>query len=118
MAVTVAATIVSSLLAVLLAWSAIRKLSHQERFVRGYLRVGVPEDRLGHLAVILLAGAAGLLLGLLWSPLGVAAALGVVCYFVVAIAFHIRADDTRNLPTPIVFEAMATAALALQIARL
>ncbi|HEU0025090.1 MAG TPA: DoxX family protein, partial [Thermoleophilaceae bacterium] len=78
-----AAAVVSALLAALLAYSAIRKLSHRPAVVRTYTRVGVPEDRLDHLAVILLAGAAGLLVGLLWTPIGLAASAGVVCYFLV-----------------------------------
>ena len=56
--------------------------------MRSYAMVGVPEDKLNSLAVILLAGAAGLFAGLFWEPIGVAAAVGVVCYFVLAVAAH------------------------------
>ena len=66
---------------------------------------------------MLLAGAAGLL-GLWWAPMGVAAAAALVVYFLVAVSFHVRADDLRNLPTPLVMELLAGAALALQIANL
>ena len=114
----VATTIVVVLLAGLLAFSAIRKLTHRERFIHGYIRVGVPEDRLDHLALILLAGAAGLVLGLFWAPIGVAAAVGVIAYFTVAIAFHIRADDAKNLPAPLVIALIAMAALVLRLATL
>jgi hypothetical protein len=115
---TVATAIVSLLLAALLAFAAARKLSHRETVVQTYVRVGVPEDKLDYLAMILLAGAAGLLLGLLWAPIGVAAAIGVICYFIVAIAFHIRAHDERNLPTPLAIALIAVAALVLQLATL
>ncbi|MGH2978844.1 MAG: DoxX family protein [Solirubrobacterales bacterium] len=114
----VATVIASVLLAALLAFSAIRKLTHQERIVQGYLRAGVPEDKLDYLAIILLAGAAGLVLGLFWAPIGVAAAIGVICYFLVAVAFHIRADDAENLPTPLVIALIATLALILRVATL
>jgi hypothetical protein len=114
---SVAAAMVSVLLAALLAWSAVRKLGHQEEVVRSYVRVGVPEDKLNTLAMILLAGTAGLILGLAWAPIGVAAA-GVVCYFLVAIAFHIRAHDMTNLPTPLTYAVLATAVLALRLATL
>jgi hypothetical protein len=113
-----ATAIVSVLLAAGMAYSAGRKLTHRERFVRDYLRVGVPDDKLDYLAAILLAGAAGLLLGLAWAPIGVAAAAATACYFAVAIAFHIRADDLEHLPTPVTLEAMAVGALALRIATL
>jgi hypothetical protein len=114
----VATVIFSILLAALLAFAAVRKLSHRPEIVATYVRVGVPEDKLDYLAIILLAGAAGLILGLFWGPIGVAAAVGVVCYFLVAIASHIRANDEGHLPTPVVIEAIAVAALALRLATL
>jgi hypothetical protein len=112
----VVAVAVSALLAALLATAAIRKLSHRPVVVESYLRVGVPEKRLNQLAVILLAGAAGVLLGLWWAPLQVAATAGLICYFVVAIGFHLRAGDARNAPTPFAFAVLAAAALLLRLA--
>ena len=69
-----------------------------EPYVQGYLKVGVPEDRLNQLAILLLAAACGLLLGLGWAPIGVAAAAALVVHFAVAIVFHLRADDAEGLP--------------------
>lgn len=112
---SIATTTVSILLAALLAFAAIRKLSHQEQVVESYARVGVPDDKLNYLAIILLAGAAGLMLGLLWAPIGVAAAIGVVCYFIGAVTFHLRAGDARNLPTPLAMLATAVVTLVLQL---
>jgi hypothetical protein len=111
-----ASTIATVLLAALLAFAAIRKLTHREDVVRSYLRAGVPEDRLDLLAAVLLAGAAGLLLGLAWAPIGIAAAAGAVVYFIGAVTSHIRAGDAEHLPTPLAFEAMALAALLLRAA--
>jgi DoxX-like family len=108
-------TVVPVLLAAVLVFAAVRKLTHREDVVATYARVGVPEERLKQLAFILLLGAAGLLLGLAWAPIGIAAAAGVVVYFVLAIAAHVRHDDVANLPTPVVIEAMAVTALVLQI---
>lgn len=107
--------IVTVLLAALLAFAAFRKLTHSVEVVESYRRAGVPEDKLNYLAVILLAGATGLLLGLWWAPLGVAAAAGVVGYFLVAIAFHVRSGDTANVRTPIVLAALAALDLVLRI---
>jgi len=112
----VATIIVSALLAALLAFAAIRKLTHQERIVQSYLRVGVPEDKLNYLAVILLAGAAGLILGLVWAPIGIAATIGVICYFIGAATFHLRANDAKHLPTPLAYGVIAVVALALRLA--
>jgi DoxX-like family len=114
--VFVATVIVSVVLAALLAVAAGRKLSHREHVVASYARLGVPEDRLNYLAVILLAGAAGVIAGLVWAPIGVAAAIGVVCYFVGAVVFHLRAREIRTLPTPVAFAVMAAAALVLRLA--
>lgn len=114
----VAATAVSLLLAALLVFAAARKLSHREPVVRDYVRVGVPADKLNYLAFILLAAVAGLLAGLLWAPIGAAAAAGLVCYFGLAIAAHIRAGDAKHLPTPALMLALAIAALILRLATL
>ncbi|MCD6015770.1 MAG: hypothetical protein K0R88_1854 [Solirubrobacterales bacterium] len=111
-----ATVIISALLAGLLAFSAVRKLSHEQGVVATYTRAGVPEDKLDYLAITLLAGAAGLLLGLVWAPIGVAAAIALVFYFLVAIAFHIRADDAEHLATPLAIALIAAAALILRLA--
>lgn len=111
-----ATAIVSATLAVLLVASACLKLSHRPRIVQSYARVGVPEHKLDLLAFVLLAGAAGLAVGLIWKPLGVAAAGALSCYFLVAIAFHVRARDLRHLAMPVLLELMALAALALHAA--
>lgn len=107
---------ISILLAGAVAFAAFRKLSHRPEVVQGYARVGVPEDQLDHLAVTLLAGAAGLLVGLFWAPIGIAAAVGLIAYFVLAVAAHIRYRDLENLPTPAVVEVLAVAALVLRLA--
>jgi hypothetical protein len=113
---SVATAAVSALLAALLAFSAIRKLSHRPEVVEAYRRAGVPEDKLDYLAITLLAGAAGLVAGLLWAPLGLAAALALVVYFLVAMSFHLRAGDAEHLPTPLVMELLAAAVLVLRLA--
>lgn len=110
----IAAAIASSLLAALLAFSAMRKLSHRPEVVQTYERVGVPEDKLNYLALVLLAGAVGLVVGLFWGPLGIAAAGGVVCYFLLAIGAHIRFHDTGNVATPIVIAVLGAAAMVLR----
>ena len=113
-----AATIASALLAAILAAAAVRKLSHREEVVASYERVGVPPERLDNLAFILLAGAGGLVLGLWWTPIGIAAGIGVIGYFVLAIVAHVRHHDERHLPTPVAIEVLAVASLTLRVASL
>lgn len=105
--------VVCVLLAALMTYAAVRKLSHKEEVVAEYARVGVPEERLNLLAFILLAGAAGLLAGLAWAPVGIAAAIGTIGYFAVACAAHIRSHDVRHMITPVTLLALAVAALVL-----
>ena len=52
-------------------------------------------------------------MGFFWTPIGVAAAIGLVAYFLLAIGAHIRAGDTKHIATPIVMELLAVAALIL-----
>jgi hypothetical protein len=113
---SLAAAIVSLLLASVLIYSAIRKFSHQPDVVQTYARVGVREDRLNHLAVILLAGAIGLIAGLFWAPIGIAAAAALVVYFLLAVGAHISACDIAHVSTPIAIELISATALALRLA--
>jgi hypothetical protein len=112
----VAAAVLSVLVAGLIAYAAIRKLSHRPEVVESYARAGVPESWLNLLAIALLAGAAGLVLGVFWMPLGITAAVAVASYFLVALAFHVRAADLENARTPAVIELLTLAALGLRLA--
>ena len=49
--------------------------------------------------------------GLEWYD--AAAGVGLVVYFLLAIAAHIRAGDARNLPVPVVMELLAVASLVV-----
>jgi DoxX-like family len=113
--VSTASAIVSILLATLLLASAAIKITRREPYVQGYLKVGVPEERLNQLALLLIAGAGGLLLGLAWAPIGIAAAACLLVYFALAIAAHLRADDLESLPVPVTMEVLALAALVLEV---
>ena len=111
----VAVAVISVLLAALLVVTAARKLGHSPAVVATYRRVGVPEKRLGQLAVLLLAGAAGLVVGLWWKPFGITAAVALVVYFVFAIGAHLRARDTANAVMPALYLALSAAALTLHV---
>jgi hypothetical protein len=114
----VALVVVSILLAILITFSAALKLTHRPKVVEGYRTAGVPESWLNGLAALLLAAAAGLIVGLWWPPGGIAAAVGLVVYFVLAVGFHIRAQDTAHMLTPVVLAFVAAAVLALHVVML
>jgi hypothetical protein len=108
-----ALTIVSLLLAALLAFSAALKLTHRPAVVESYRKAGVPESWLNGLAALLLAAAASLVMGLWWPLAGFTAATGLVGYFVVAVGFHIRANDLAHVVTPALLAGLAAATVVL-----
>lgn len=106
---------VSGLLALALVASALLKLSREPAVVQSYARAGVPARWLRPLAFLLLSAAAGLALGLFWLPLGVATASGLIAYFAVALAFHLRARDFSHIGMPALLELLAVVALWLRL---
>lgn len=80
--------------------------------------VGLPPSWLPVLATLKAAGAAGLLLGLLGiQPLGIAAAVGLVLFFVGAIGAHIHAGVYYNIAFPGSYLSLAIASLVLAAAQ-
>ena len=61
------------------------------------------------------AGAAGLLLGLAWAPLGIAAAVGLILYFIGAIVAHLRVGDIKGVGTPAVPLLLAAGCLVTRV---
>jgi hypothetical protein len=108
-----ATAIVSALLAAVLLVSARGKLVHDPAQLKTMARVGFPEDKLWMLAGAETAGAAGLVIGLFWWPLGIAAAAGVVAYFIGATGSHLRVRDWQITP-PAALLGVAAAALVLR----
>ena len=74
----------------------------------------IKRKQLPLLATAEIAGAAGLLAGLLWRPLGAAAAIGVITYFLGAVTAHLRIRD-GNITAPTALLLAATAALTLRL---
>ena len=109
----VAAAIVSGLLAATLTTSAQRKLALDDAATEVMTRIAFPLDKVWLLAVAELAGAAGLLIGLFWWPIGVAAAIGSILYFLGAVAAHLRVHDTQVAPATVLL-LLSIAALVLR----
>ena len=102
---------VALVLSALLLYAAARKLSHRSDVVAAYERVGVREARLNLLAGLLIAGAAGLLIGVVAAPVGMAAARCLVVYFLAAVVAHVRHRDVANVWTPVVLLLLSLAAV-------
>jgi hypothetical protein len=106
--------IVGVLLALLLLVSAASKLARPKKLVDGYTSLGVPPGMLPFLAACEIAGAGGLVIGLWYPPLGIAAAIGVALYFVGAVGAHLRKSDFKGLPNAAILLIAAVAALILR----
>jgi hypothetical protein len=112
----IAYTVVAVVLALVLAMSARGKLVRDERIVTTLTGVGVPLGWFWWLASCEIAGAVGLLVGIFFAPLGIAAAIGLILYFVGAVGTHLRARDVKGVTTPAVLLIAAIAALVLRLA--
>jgi hypothetical protein len=77
--------------------------------------VGVPDSWLSFLGVVKGAAALGLAAGFFWRPLGIAAAVGLVVFFVLALALHVRERVFHNIAGPIGFLALSVATLWLML---
>ena len=110
----VVCVIASVLLAVMLLASAGAKLTKAAAVVRNLGSIGVPLAWFPRLALLEILGAIGLVVGLFAPPIGVVAAIGVLCYFAAALSFHVRAGG-RNLAPPLVFFVLAVVALITRL---
>lgn len=111
----IATLIVSIFLAVALAVSASGKLTKMPAVIESMSTVGVPSGRIPVLAYLEIAGALGLVIGLFWWPIGVAAAIGVVLYFVGAVVSHLRVKDVAGVGPAAFLTVVSVAALVLRL---
>lgn len=112
----IALVIVTVLLTAMLAMSASLKLRQHEQVVAVIGgTVGVPTRLFPVLAGLELAGAAGIVVGLWLQPLGIAASVGLVAYFIGAVIGHLRVRDTKNLMMPLPPLVLSVAVLVLQL---
>lgn len=90
----VAKIIVTALLAAMFAFAGLIKVIgvRQSLAIRDHL--GVDPTRWRLIGLLELAGVAGVLAGLKWAPIGIAAAIGLTLLILGAIVFHVRASDS------------------------
>lgn len=78
-------------------------------------KLGVHEKWLNKLGLLKAAGALGVLAGIRVPVLGVAAAVGLMLFFVCAIITHLRSRDYDSLGTPMGFLLLPVATLLLEL---
>ena len=98
---------------------AIADLLKAQNVIDNATAVRVPLTWLPMLGILKLAGALGLAAGLAGiEPLGVAAAAGLVGFFVIAVGAHVRARVLHNIAFPGSYLALAVGSLAFAAGRL
>jgi uncharacterized membrane protein YphA (DoxX/SURF4 family) len=108
---------ISLLLAVACLLPAAGKLTGQPRMRKSAAHFGIPWSRYRLIGVAELAAAAGILIGLWWHPLGVAAAAGMAVLLVGAIITHRKAaDSVKDMAPAVVGLVLTLAYLALALA--
>jgi len=106
---------ISLLLAAACLLPAAAKLTGQPRMRKSAAHFGISWPRYRLIGVAELAAAAGILIGLWWHPLGVAAAAGMAVLLVGAIVTHRKAADSVKVPA-LVGLVLTLAYLALALA--
>jgi DoxX-like protein len=108
--------VITILLAAMVVFSSLGKIRRDPRQVRVIHEIrGVPLKYFPLLVACEFGGGLGLVLGIWWPPLGVAARIGLVLYFVGAIVSHLRVDDVKGIGPAAFMLAVAAAALAMRI---
>jgi hypothetical protein len=89
-----ATVVVTILVAALFTFTGSIKLLGVRQSLEIRDRLGVKPRQWRLIGVCELAGVAGVLVGLVWAPIGIAAAIGLALLTIGAIAYHVRVSDT------------------------
>jgi hypothetical protein len=112
----IAYLVVTIVLAGMAAFSGLGKLRRDPKIV--YIVhdvVGVPLQYFPHLAACEFAGALGLVLGIWWPFLGMAAGIWLASYFAGAIVSHLQVGDVKEIGPALFMLSISVAALALWV---
>ena len=113
---TTAYYVVTVLFALITAFSGVMKIRHDPNVVKViHETVGVPLKYFPVLAACELSGAIGLVAGIWFPPLGIAAGAGLVIYFIGAVVSHVRVGDFKGLGSAVFMLALSAGSLALRL---
>lgn len=92
---------------------AVADLARARFVLANSAEVGLPPGSVPWMAAPKIAGVLGLVAGLAGlAPVGLAAAIGLVLFYLGAVAAHLRARVLHNIAFPLAFLALAVAAAA------
>jgi uncharacterized membrane protein YphA (DoxX/SURF4 family) len=112
----IAYLVITLLLAFIASYSGIGKIRRDPFQVKIiHETVGVPLRPFPLLAACEFARALGLVVGIWEPPLGIAAGIGLVLYFVGAVISHLRVGDFKGIGSPAFMLVIAAGALALRL---
>jgi uncharacterized membrane protein YphA (DoxX/SURF4 family) len=106
-------TVLAVVMSLLVTASGVAKLRRDPRGVKVISEVArVPLRWFPWLAACEFAGGIGLLVGIMWPPLGLAASVGLVFYFLGAMIAHVRVGDFKGLGPAAFLLCLAAACVA------
>ena len=111
----IAAIILMILAAAANTYAAISDFTRPSWILDNMKKLDVPQSWLPTLGILKALGALGLIAGIAIPFIGIAAAAGLVVFFVGAIVAVVRARWYPHMPFPLVWLALAVAALVLQL---
>jgi len=114
----VSLAVVTVVMAALLLVSAGAKSLRTRHITEQMSTLGVPQGMMAFLIVAQIAGAAGVIAGLRWGPVGIAAAIGLTLYFAGAVAFHLRVGDHKGASPAAILAVASIALIVLRAATL
>lgn len=108
--------VITLVFAVMVSYSGVGKIRRDPPQVRViHETVGVPLKYFALLAACEFAGALGLVVGIWWPLIGMAAGIGLVLYFVGAIVSHLRVGDVKGSGSAAFMLVLAAGAIALRM---
>ncbi|GHH31166.1 hypothetical protein GCM10017790_65840 [Amycolatopsis oliviviridis] len=109
----VVSVVLSVLLAAIFAVLGVAKVLRQPSLISRTERLGFSVRAIQGIGALEIAGAAGLVAGFFWLPLGIAAAIGLMALLIGAAISHLRAGDGIKDVAPPVWLAVVSAAAAV-----
>jgi hypothetical protein len=111
---TTAYVIVTVVTALINIAAAVADFARAQFVLDNAAAVHLSDRSIAPLGALKAAGAAGLIVGLFGVPvIGLAAAVGLVLFFIGAVAIHVRHRVFHNIVYPVTFLVLALATLAL-----
>jgi len=108
--------VVTLVFALLVAYSGVGKIRRDPIPMKVvHETIGIPLKYFPMLAACEFAGAAGLVTGIWWPSVGIAAGIGLVLYFVGAIVSHLLVGDVNGVGPAAFLLLVAAGVLALRV---